>query len=548
MNEPTITCLNCKAEIKLTESLAAPLLESTRQQFAQKIAQNEAEMRKREEAIREQRTAIEKSQKEIDQKVADKLKSERETIVAEEGKKARAALSDEITKAQQDKTATEDLLKERDAKLAEVQKNELELRKERQKLQDEKAQFELEMQRALDAERQQHAQKTAQKEAEINKREESIREQRTALEKTEKELDQKIAEKLKSERGTIVAEEEKKARAALSDQITKAQQDKTAIEELLKERDVKLAEVQKNELELRKDRQKLQEEKAEFELEMQRALDVERTKIRANVQKDADEQSRLKIAEKDKTISDLQGRLQEALRKAEQGSQQLQGEVQELELESLLKAKFPQDSVEPVPKGEYGGDVLHRVFNSFGQGCGTILWESKRTKNWSDTWLTKLREDQRAAKADIGIIMSEVLPKDMKTFNLVEGVWIVEPRYLIPLTVALRQSLIDLSAVRNASDGQQTKMEMIYHYLTGPRFKQRIEAIVEKFSDMQEDLNKERKMMTRLWAKREAQIRGVIESTAGMYGDLQGIAGKNIQEIEGLEMTILDNQEAIDPF
>jgi hypothetical protein len=159
-----------------------------------------------------------------------------------------------------------------------------------------------------------------------------------------------------------------------------------------------------------------------------------------------------------------------------------------------------------------------------------------------------LREDQRSAKADIAIIMSEILPKDIETFHFIEGVWVVKPRYLIPLTIALRHSLIELSAARNITDGQQTKMEMMYQYLTGPRFKQRVEAIVEKFSDMQEDLNKERKMMNRLWAKRETQIRGVIESTAGMYGDLQGIAGKTLQEIEGLDIKTLDSQEEDEPF
>jgi hypothetical protein len=224
---------------------------------------------------------------------------------------------------------------------------------------------------------------------------------------------------------------------------------------------------------------------------------------------------------------------------AEQGSQQLQGEVQELHLESILRAKFPRDNIEPVPKGEYGGDILHRVLGPTGQVCGTILWESKRTKNWSDGWLSKLREDQRAAKAEIAVIVSQALPKNVEIFDLTDGVWITEPRCLVPIAVALRQSLLELAAARQATDGQQTKMEMVYQYLTGPRFRHRVEAIVEKFSDMQADLDKERKMMTRLWAKREEQIRGVVESTAGMYGDLQGIAGKTLQEIEGLDIRFI---------
>jgi hypothetical protein len=235
----------------------------------------------------------------------------------------------------------------------------------------------------------------------------------------------------------------------------------------------------------------------------------------------------------------MQRQIEELKRKAEQGSQQLQGEVLELDLESQLKAKFPRDTIEPVPKGQFGGDIIQRVFGPHGNLCGTLLWESKRTKNWSDGWLAKLREDQRAAKADLALIVSTALPRGIDGFDLVEGIWIVEPRYFIPVATALRQSIIELAAVRQTREGQQTKMGMVYEYLTGPRFRQRVEAIVEQFAEMHEDLDKERRTMTRLWAKREEQIRGVIDSTAGMYGDLQGIAGKAFREIEGLEILTL---------
>ena len=231
--------------------------------------------------------------------------------------------------------------------------------------------------------------------------------------------------------------------------------------------------------------------------------------------------------------------IEDLKRRAEQGSQQLQGEALELQLEQTLQAKFPLDAVEPVPKGEFGGDILQRVTSPTGQRAGTILWETKRTKNWSDGWLPKLRGDQRAAKAEVAIIVSQALPKDVDSFDLVDDVWVTEPRYAIPVAIALRQSLIELAAARQAGEGQQTKMELVYQYLTGPRFRHRVQAIVEKFTDMQQDLDKERKTMTRLWAKREEQIRGVIESTAGMYGDLQGIAGRSLQEIEGLDIKLL---------
>jgi hypothetical protein len=236
----------------------------------------------------------------------------------------------------------------------------------------------------------------------------------------------------------------------------------------------------------------------------------------------------------------MQRQIEDLKRKAEQGSQQLQGEVQELELEELLRSKFPMDSVEPVAKGEFGGDVLHRVFGPTGKPCGTILWEIKRTRNWSDAWLPKLRSDQRSAKAEVALIVSHALPKGVETFDFIDGVWVTSLRCAMPVAIALRESLIGLSAARQAGEGQMSKMELVYQYLTGPRFRHRVEAIVEKFSEMHADLERERKAMTRLWAKREEQIRGVIESTAGMYGDLQGIAGQTLQEIEGLELQLLD--------
>jgi hypothetical protein len=234
--------------------------------------------------------------------------------------------------------------------------------------------------------------------------------------------------------------------------------------------------------------------------------------------------------------------IEDLKRKAEQGSQQLQGEVLELELESLLREKFPRDIIEPVPKGEFGGDVIQRVMAPGDKPCGVILWELKRTKNWSDGWLAKLREDQRKAQADVALIVSNALPKTVQTFDCVDGVWVAEFRCAVPVAVALRQALIEVAAARLASEGQQSKMELVYSYLTGSGFRRRIEAIAEKIREMQADLERERKTMTRLWAKREAQIRGVIDSTAGMYGDLQGIAGQALKEIDGFDLPAIEDK------
>jgi hypothetical protein len=241
----------------------------------------------------------------------------------------------------------------------------------------------------------------------------------------------------------------------------------------------------------------------------------------------------------------MQKQIEELRRKAEQGSQQLQGEVLELQLEAMLQAKFPHDRIEPVPKGEHGGDILHRVVLPSGVVCGTILWESKRTKNWSDGWLAKLREDQRTAKAEIAVVVSAVLPKGVDTFDHIDGIWVTHPRAILPVALSLRQTLIEVNSARQASEGLQTKTELVYQYLTGPRFRQRVQAIVESFSAMKEDLDKERKVIMKQWAKRDEQIERVMQSTVGMYGDLQGIAGKTIQEIEGLELKALEDVKEV---
>lgn len=391
------------------------------------------------------------------------------------------------------------------------------------------------------ATREQFEAKARERESALAQRESGLRDAQAAVTKAKEEIDAQVAVKVKAERAAIAADEAKKARESLADELAKAKQSQTATEELLKDRDNKLAGAQKKELDLLRQKRELDDAMRTLELSVETKLQEQLTKLREDTRKEIEDQNRLKLAEREKTISDLQTQLQDALRKADQRSQQQQGEVQELELEALLRSKFPIDSIEPVPKGEHGGDALHRVRGPLGQVCGTILWESKRTKNWSDLWLAKLRDDQRAAKAEIAVIVSQVMPKDCDTFNLIDGVWVTSYKCAIPVAVTLRFSLIELACVRAAGDGQQTKTEMIYQYLTGPRFRHRIEAIVEKFSDMEDDLKKERTTMTRLWAKREEQIRGVIESTAGMYGDLQGIAGKTLQEIEGLNVKLLEN-------
>jgi hypothetical protein len=392
--------------------------------------------------------------------------------------------------------------------------------------------------------RRRYDEQLARKETEVAGREAAVREQLAQIALARESIDAEVAAKLDNERGLIAAKEAQKAQRLVATDMEQKVKDLAELNEVLKQRDAKLAEAQQAQADLIRKQRELDDAKREMDLTIQKQVQAELGAVRDQAKQEAEAALTLRVREKEEQIASMQRQIEDLRRKAEQGSQQLQGEVQELALEALLRQKFPRDAFDPVPKGEFGGDLIQHVVGPTGQICGSILWEAKRTKNWSDGWLGKVREDQRAAKADMALIVSHALPKGLQTFDQIDGVWVTEPRCAVAVAIALRESLIALAAARLAGEGQQTKMELVYQYLTGPRFRHRIEAVVERFSDMQADLDRERKTMMRLWAKREEQIRGVVESTAGLYGDLQGIAGRSLLEIDGLEQPLLDGPAA----
>lgn len=373
-------------------------------------------------------------------------------------------------------------------------------------------------------------------EAEIEKRdrliEEKIRvlqEREKALEEGRKALDKEVAERIARERETI--------EASIRRQITEESELKTKdLMEQLRVKDKKLQESREAELALRKERRELEEARQAFELEMARTLDEEREKIRVAAVRTVADEHRLKDLEKEKQISDLRKQIDELRRKAEQGSQQMQGEVLEVELEDILRVNFPSDTIEPVPKGIRGADVVQKVYGETGQYCGTIIWESKRTRAWNDGWIQKLKDDRREVRADIAVLLSVALPKDVRNFAYIEGIWVTDYASIIGLTIALRTNLIQVAMAKLAAVGKQEKMGILYSYLSGSEFRQKVEAIVEAFVSMKQDLEQEKRAMTRMWTKREKQIERVVTNTAGMYGDMQGIIGASLPAIKSLEM------------
>jgi hypothetical protein len=548
--EPTITCPKCHNPIKLTESLAAPLVESARKDYEQRLAQKDADILARENAVKTRQAQLEQEKQSVDQAVALKLNQQRAQIAAEESRKAKELLGADLKEKSDQLLQLSAVLKQREDKLAETQKAQAQLIEAQHKLEEDKREMELTIQKRIQDSKEAirtQALKEAQDQANLklfekNQELQQAQQKLTQAAQREQSLSQQFQSQLKEEREKIAAEESRKAKQLLGTDLKEKSDQLTELTAILKQREEKLAEAQKSQADLLRQQRDLETKAREMELTIQTRINQELSRTKDEARKEAQDQLGLKLTEKETLIESLSKKIEELSRKAEQGSQQLQGEALELQLEALLASKFPYDKLEPVPKGEHGGDVLHRITHPTGTLCGTILWESKRTKAWSNLWLAKLRDDQRAAKADIAIIVSTALPESITSFDLVEGVWVTSPKMFLPVALCLRQSILDLAAARSASQGQQTKMDMVYQYLTGPGFKRRVEAIAEAFSTMKEDLENERKVITKQWAKREKQLERVMIATSGMYGDLQGIAGKSLPEVQGLDLKLLDTE------
>ncbi len=373
-------------------------------------------------------------------------------------------------------------------------------------------------------------------EAEQKQKLAALAEQATKLEIQKKELE--TQQKTFDEKLKVRLDEEKRKLWDLAQEKAKEKVDVEIkdLQEQFKEKAKLLDEAQKNELELRKQTRELEEQKKNLDLELQRKLDAERGKIIEEAKKAEAEANRLKMLEKDKQLEIMSKTIEDLKRQSEQGSMQIQGEVQENDLKQLLSTTFFTDVIQDVPTGIKGADLVQTVNNQLGQKAGTILWESKNTKAWSNDWVTKLKQDQGAAGADVCILVTRVLPDDIKGFGVRNGVWVLEYQYIIPLVTTLRFHLLELAKMKNSLVGRDQKMEYLYEYLCGNQFKNRIESIVMAFSSMRTDLETERRAMERIWRKRTQEIERVIENTAGLYGDLQGIVGAGLPTIQSLDL------------
>ncbi len=371
-------------------------------------------------------------------------------------------------------------------------------------------------------------QELAEQEQALAAKRQGLEEKEANLAEAETDFNKRLHERLEQEKAKL----EHEAREAAKQELTLEMED---LRTRLREHEDKLAEARKQELELRKRERALEEGNKELQLEVVRRINAERAAIEERAAKRILEEHRLKDLEQEKQIGDLRRQIDDLKRKAEQGSQQLQGEVLELDLESLLRENFPFDSVDPVPKGVAGADIVQHVFTRTAVSCGSIVWESKRTKAWNNNWIQKLKDDQREINADLAVLVSEALPNDVTDFQPREGVWVASFASVLALATVLREWLANVARTKMAVEGKDEKLEFLFRYLTGPQFRQRVEAILETFRAMKEDLDDEKRIAARRWAKREMHIDKVIANTAGMYGDLQGLVGTSLQTIPALE-------------
>ncbi len=375
-----------------------------------------------------------------------------------------------------------------------------------------------------------HAREAEARELELKRRALELEEQgRTLAERTRLEVEEKLRREVEEKTRALLAQAQAQARreAALELEQVKGQ---------LAAQQARAEEAQRRELELARQAEALRQKQQELDLELERRLAAARAEEEKRLRQLIGEEQSLKLAERDKQIGDLKKLIEEMKQKSEQGSQETQGEVLELDIQAALERQFPHDEIAPVPKGVAGADLIQTVRDGQGRACGRIVWETKNTKHWSREWLAKLKDDTRAVGGNLSVLVSTALPEGLHEFGLLEGVWVASRRAWPALAVALREQLAQVAFAHAAQEGRQEKMEVLYRYLSGDAFRQKVTGIVEAFTALHDQLARERRAMERLWKEREKQIERVVANTVGMYGEMRGILGGGLPEIPQLSL------------
>jgi hypothetical protein len=377
-------------------------------------------------------------------------------------------------------------------------------------------------------------------------KDDEVKRHKEELELKEKSM-QDLLMKTEQEHARKLAEERNQIRHLLEQELRKSiagdfENKIQLLQEANIQTDEKLREARRKELEYLKKEQELLTKEQELQINIQRQLLEERISLTEQIRKEESEKTtvketelQLKLRELEKQLDDQKKLADEMRRKAEQGSMQLQGEAQELLLEEILRDNFPTDLIVEVGKGVEGADCMMIVRSHAGVEYGKIIFESKRTKGWSNSWVEKLRNDMRRKQADLAVLVSQVFPKDMDCFGEKDGVWICSFKEVTGLTSALRNAIIRIAESKKIEENKGEKMQMLYNFLTGLEFRQQMEAIVEGFSELEKSIMKEKMLMEKIWSERKKQLDKVLLNTAGMYGSIKGIAGASVKSIPLLE-------------
>lgn len=516
--DQNITCPKCQASFPLTEALTQRIRGALEEELLRDVEKQKREMERREAAILVRQQQLEEQ---VEEKLAAREGEIREKAQAAAGKRYEAELADARGELAERKTE----LAEREAKIESMRQAETDLRRQKRELEDMRKEMDSDVERRLEAGRAgiaEDARRRALKEAS---------EAQAAGARELADLKDRLAR----------ADDERKAeieRARARERETAAAE-KADLEARLTEGAEKMKQAQARELELLKKGRELEDQKAGMALELERRVQEQSEQIREEAVRRAEEEFRLKLAQRDHQIEALKNQAEDMRRKAEQGSQQTQGEALELQFEAALRSAFPRDEISPVPKGKHGADVIQRVVGPTGGECGAIVWECKQAKNWGGAWIEKVKENMRTAKGNIAVIVSTTMPADVRGFDFKDGVFVTNYECALPLARALRMSLEQVAHATAASTGQNEKMDLLYRYLSGAEFRHRIQAIVEAFGSMRKELNRERDVYTKIWAKREKQLEIVIKSTLGMHGEFQAILGSDAPQLESMTLKAL---------
>lgn len=378
-----------------------------------------------------------------------------------------------------------------------------------------------------------------------------LEEQAKIKEETEFAFKKKEQELLEKSRDYLTKQQEKlqqefiSKEAKIKEDLLRESREKVSVElEDLKrqneENRKRLEEQQKLELQLRQERREIEEKQKNMELDMMRRLDEEKQKMNLKLQEELGSKYKIQQLEYEKKLSDMQKALEDAQRKASASSERFRGEVQELNLEEVLRSNFIYDEIKEVPKGVLGADVLQEVRDNLGRSCGVIVWECKRTKAFNEDWITKLKDDVIRAKGNVAVLVTQTLPDDIKTFGYKNGVWVTDFNSYLELIMVLRMNMMELRRVEKLNEGKGEKMALVYNYLSSDEFRNKIVSLVETFKMMQDQLTQEKRAFQKQWSERERQLERMVGSTFSIVGDLQGVMGSSLPKIDGMDLPGLD--------